>query len=95
MDKEIAALAMRFATVCFVLYVILVLVPIFSKPKDAAGSDDEGTKRGLSGAEVSAMVNAVATLAEALAKAGPALWSLIGSILFLLIAGMASGIFGP
>jgi hypothetical protein len=40
-------------------------------------------------------MSAVATLTEALAKAGPALWSLIGSLLFLLIAGMAAGVFAP
>jgi hypothetical protein len=39
------------------------------------------------------LVNAFAALAEALAKAGPALWSLIGSLLFFLIAALAAVVF--
>lgn len=38
-------------------------------------------------------LKAVAALVDSLAKAGPALWSMIGSLLFLLIACLAVGIF--
>jgi len=41
------------------------------------------------------LVKSLATLAESLVKGGPALWSLIGSLLFLVIAGFAAGLFVP
>jgi len=44
-------------------------------------------------AQVAEMVKALATLSQALVKAGPALWSMIGSALFLLIATLAAGVF--
>ncbi len=96
MQNEIAEVAIRFAVVCFVLYVILILAPLLPKKPTPAARKRAAPKRGFaatSAAEVSGLVTAVATLAEALAKAGPALWSLIGSLLFLLIAGMAAGVF--
>lgn len=43
-------------------------------------------------AEVAEIVKALATLTQSLVKAGPALWSLIGSILFLLVAAIAAGL---
>lgn len=98
MQNEIAEVAIRFATVCFILYVILVLAPLLPKKAEKTTTKRGRTEKGLvagSISEVSGLVSAVATLTEALAKAGPALWSLIGSLLFLLIAGMAGGVFAP
>ena len=39
------------------------------------------------------LVKALASLVDSLVKAGPALWSLIGSMLFLLIAAAAARVF--
>ena len=97
MQNEIAVVAVRFAVICFVLYVILILAPLLphkaQKTADGKAQANESFAPGAI-AEVSGLVTAIATLTEALAKAGPALWSLIGSLLFLLIAGMAAGVFG-
>ena len=98
MPNEIADVAIRFAVVCFILYVILILAPLLPKKPAQAARKEPAAKRGFaatSAAEVTGLVSAVATLTEALAKAGPALWSLVGSLLFLLIAGMAGGVFRP
>jgi hypothetical protein len=98
MQNEIAVLSMRFATVCFILYVILVLAPLLAKKSEKTTPRRKQPGEGFAAgtiSEVSGLMSAVATLTEALAKAGPALWSLIGSLLFLLIAGMAAGVFAP
>jgi len=50
---------------------------------------------GPSAADVADMLKSLATLTESLIKAGPALWSLIGSALFLLIASIAAGLLSP
>ena len=47
---------------------------------------------GMSAKDLAELVKAIATLVEGLVKAGPALWSLIGSLLFLLIACAAAGV---
>lgn len=44
-------------------------------------------------ADAAELVKAFASLTDSLAKAGPALWSLLGSALFLLIACVAAGAF--
>ena len=95
MQNEIAVVAIRFAVVCFALYVILTLAPLFQKKEESDDKGGRGHENIAAGTipAVSELVNALAALAEALAKAGPALWSLIGSILFLLIAAMAAGVF--
>ena len=96
MEHEIAVVAIRFSIVSFILYVILVLAPLLPrKPAQTARKRGQAKAGFAAGtiSEVSGLVSAVATLTEALAKAGPALWSLIGSLLFLLIAAMAAGVF--
>ena len=44
--------------------------------------------------QVADLLKALGSLTESLVKAGPALWSLIGSALFLLIAAIAAGAIG-
>ena len=44
--------------------------------------------------QIANLLKALASLTDSLVKAGPALWSLIGSILFLLIAAIAAGLIG-
>ena len=43
--------------------------------------------------DIAELLKALASLADSLAKAGPALWSLIASVLYLLIAALAAGVF--
>lgn len=47
--------------------------------------------------QVAELAKALAALVDSLVKAGPALWSMIGSLLFLLVACTAAGVFkdGP
>lgn len=47
---------------------------------------------GVTSAEAADLIKALATLTDSLLKSGPALWSLIGAVLFLLIAGLAAGV---
>lgn len=42
--------------------------------------------------QVTDLVKALSSLTGSLAKAGPALWALVGSVLFLLIAAVSTGI---
>jgi len=45
-------------------------------------------------AQVADLLKALGSLTDSLVKAGPALWSLVGSVLFLLIAAIAAGAIG-
>jgi hypothetical protein len=96
MKDQIVDGAMIFASLCFLLYFLLTLAPFFARsPGKRANKPPPGAEgfAPVSAAVVSDMVNALAALAEALAKAGPALWALIGSLLFFLIGAMAAGVF--
>jgi hypothetical protein len=95
MQKLIVEAALVFASLCFLLYFVLVLAPLFAgKPHKAARKPPPGEALApVPAAVMPDLVNAFAALAEALAKAGPALWSLIGSLLFFLIAALAAVVF--
>jgi hypothetical protein len=43
--------------------------------------------------QVAELAKALAALVDSLVKAGPALWSMIGSLLFLMVACTAAGVF--
>jgi hypothetical protein len=85
-------------SVCFVLYVVQSIIVIRAKPAQTA--------RGIVGAKVSLLaadpagvsvdeltklLQAAASLTDSLSKAGPALTSLIGAILFFAVAAIGSG----
>jgi hypothetical protein len=96
MQITIAYAALVFASLSFLLYFVLTLAPLFAgKPHKVAAKVPPGAKT-IAPVPVTVLpdlVNAFAALAEALAKAGPALWSLIGSLLFFLIGALAAGVF--
>lgn len=96
MQKHIVDVAIIFASLCFFLYFVLTLAPLFvRKPDEAARKTPPGGElyAPVPATVLTDLVKAFAALAEALAKAGPALWSLIGSLLFFLIGALAAGVF--
>jgi flagellar basal body-associated protein FliL len=91
----IAVIAILFACGCFIVYLVVTLkhVPAAQEKADQTVRQlNPAAVAGVSAKEIAELVKALASLAEALAKAGPALWSLIGSVLFLLIAALAAGL---
>jgi len=96
MQKQIVDAAILFASLCFGLYVILTLAPLFARKPDQAARKRASGKETIAPVPATVLpdlVNAFAGLVEALAKAGPALWALIGSLLFFLIGALAAGVF--
>jgi hypothetical protein len=96
-QKLIVDVALVFASLCFLVYVVLTLAPVLlawiehrRDRKPAAGRETVAAPIPI---DFSGLVKAFATLVDSLVKAGPALWALIGSMLFLLIAGFAAGLF--
>lgn len=96
-QKLIVDAALVFASMCFLVYVVLSLAPVI-----LAWKEHKRARKSSRGADALAapvpidfagLVKAFATLVDSLVKAGPALWALIGSMLFLLIAGFAAGVF--
>ena len=89
--------ALLFAVVTFVLYIVLSLAPLWLARKEYKEKQAKaGAKKEIAAPPAigfADLVTALAALVEGLAKAGPALWALIGSMLFLLIAGFAAGVF--
>ncbi|HEY4070929.1 MAG TPA: hypothetical protein VGM04_05160 [Sphingomicrobium sp.] len=96
MQNVICWVAIFGAVGCFIVYVSVTLKLIPDASEKANKTVKEmapSTARfeGISAKDFAELVKAIATLVEGLVKAGPALWSLIGSLLFLLIACAAAG----
>ena len=96
MKDAIQLVALAGAIGCFLVYLVVTLRQI---PKAQQTTSDAAERMKLTDGvtsvtaeQVAEIINALASLAESLAKAGPALWSLIGSLLFLLIAAMSAGL---
>jgi hypothetical protein len=91
------------AGLCFVIYCVLTLAPVFLARKEhreilakAAADRAAAGERSLvavSPKDIGELVKAFASLVDSMVKAGPALWALIGSMLFLMIAAFAAGMF--
>jgi hypothetical protein len=85
-------------SVCFVLYVVQSILVMLAKPTQTA-KGIVGAKvsllaadpAGVSVDELTKLLQAAASLTDSLAKAGPALTSLIGAILFFTVAAIGSG----
>ena len=99
MQEAIAVVAIGCAILSFLVYLAFSYKAVTSEAnkkveeslRDAVGSVKEFTPP--TAKEVAELVKGLASLAESLVKAGPALWSMIGSALFLLIAALAAGVF--
>lgn len=97
MRDAISVVAIIGALTCLFAFLYLAL----SKIPAATTKADQKINRFTQGkafAEVEAkdlaeIVKALAAFAEALVKAGPAFWALMGSLLFLVIACTAAGVF--
>ena len=83
---------------CFIVFWVVSLKQIAAAQKTTTEAADRINRGEMDSmdpvtiAQVGEILKAIASLAESLAKAGPALWSLIGSLLFLLIAAMSAGL---
>jgi len=98
MQKWIVGVAIAGAICCLLIYVGLSLTAIILAFRKARAEEEQaggGTAKDNKAALVdpAAVIEAIGKLVEALAKAGPVLWALIGSMLFLLIAAFAAGLF--
>lgn len=97
LQAAIAIIAAGAAIISFVIYLLVITnkVTPAAHEKLKENSDEAIAKAksltAPSPAEVASLVQSLASLSEALAKAGPALWSLIASVLFLLVACLAAG----
>lgn len=94
MAEIVAWVAMAAAIACFCIYFIEAIAarkaranPVVNTPPDQV----PGAKIA-NVADYTKLVEAIAKLSDSLAKSGPALVSLIGAILFLSIAAVASGV---
>ena len=96
MQKLIVDVAIAGAIACLVVYLVLTLAPAilaWMKYKSTHKPAGKATLAAGTLTGISDLVKAFATLVDSLVKAGPALTALIGSLLFLLIAAAAAGLF--
>jgi len=95
MQKWTFIVAIAGAISCLGIYIGLSLTAIILAFRKARAEDQQAGdgKKNISLADPADFVVAIGKLVEALAKAGPVLWALIGSMLFLLIAAFAAGLF--
>ncbi|MFL6752429.1 MAG: hypothetical protein ACJ8FL_04290 [Sphingomicrobium sp.] len=99
MQNVISWVAIGCAILCLLVYLgLMVKLVLDSKNKTSEAREllphpREGLVGGVSAKDFAEIVKGLASLVDSLVKAGPALWSLIGSLLFLLIAALAAGVF--
>jgi hypothetical protein len=96
MKETIAWTAIGGAVVCLVVYFALsmsALVAAFMNAGKIARSSRSTASGNQRKALWSEIIKELPPLIDSLAKAGPAFWSLVGSMLFLLIAALAAGVF--
>lgn len=82
--------------ICFAIYVFECLVAVFRKTPEeakqiAVAARNVVPNAAVTGADFAKILEAVAKIGETLTKAGPALTSLIGAVLFFAIAMVSSG----
>ncbi|MCA3260074.1 MAG: hypothetical protein IM669_10125 [Phenylobacterium sp.] len=104
MNGDTSQLITHVALICailsFAIYIAFSLGWLKSQPQQSqtevrdAMSAVKAKAAAATAQEVTDLVKALAALTDSLAKVGPALWSMIGSILFLLVASVASGVVG-
>ena len=101
MQLIIVGAAVAGAVVCLVVYAALSLAPVRAaieahkeakKAKEAREARADAPTRQNITVDPDKLAEALAKLVEALAKAGPAFWSMFGAMLFLLIALQAAGL---
>jgi len=96
----IAYTALVVGTICFLVYIVDAAITLAMKPKAlrasgeaanivARAKPDPNARAAVT--DLTGLAEALAKLADALAKAGPTLTSLIGAVLFYAIAAIASG----
>lgn len=96
MQERIVNIAVYGAIGCFAVYFILTMAPVilaWFKYKPPSTPSARGKAGGGVTINLPDIVKAFATLVDSLVKAGPALTALIGSMVFLVIAGFAAGLF--
>ncbi len=98
MQTAIVVAAIVGATVCLGIYVLLTFKVIKDRRDkvDPTVAELPAKTKELgppSVKDLAELVKQLAALVDGLVKAGPALWALIGSLLFLLIGAVAAGVF--
>ncbi len=96
-DLLVTWAALVAGSLCFALYLAASIAALMTKQAAMKAADlhqraiVSGKSVGLTIDELTKLLGAVSKLTDSLAKAGPALTSLIGSILFFAIAALSSG----
>ena len=85
----IAGVALAFSVACFIFFCLDAMRR--ANPQAAVNRAEEMALE--EGFQIQGITDAAKALADAFSKVGPGVLALIGSILFLLIAGEAAGVF--
>jgi hypothetical protein len=91
--SSVADTALWLSKACFWVFVVLSVIEVYLKFRktDVVPQAAGVAANAPAGVDPSKIIEAAAKLAEALAKAGPALSALVASILFLSIAAVSVG----
>lgn len=89
-----ALTALGFSAVCFISFVFGYAGALGGNGSDAPQRPlAQGAGVPVTAADLALVLEALAKLGDTLIKAGPALWRLLASVLFLLIAALSAGVF--
>jgi hypothetical protein len=95
-QEWVAYAALAAGVICFLIYLAEALAALLVKPSAVNAAKDVSAQAKTMGVPLTVddftkLLDAMSKLTDSLAKAGPALTSLIGAILFFAIAAVASG----
>jgi hypothetical protein len=85
MTWTVASVSLVLSVLSFLFFVILTILSL-RKPKPAAAPAPADMKLQAGIADVAKLVEAMAKLTDSLTKAGPAIASLVASIIFMILA---------
>lgn len=93
----VTLVALIFATISFVVYLIQVAVALWSRPVAAARAAAEKAVQASvpTIGDFTRLLDAIARVADSLSRGSPAVTSLIAAVLFLAIAALSSGALRP
>ncbi|WP_374471509.1 hypothetical protein [Phenylobacterium sp.] len=92
MQIAVAVAATGCGVASFALYALACVRTLTSQPQVKTAAAAAQRAQFTTPADVAELIKALGALTDSLAKAGPALWSLIGSVLFLLVAAISVGV---
>lgn len=88
----VAAMCSAFAVVCFLLYVVQVIVRMRGTQRTIARDQADSVRQQGAAVDMAKLIEAFAKLSDSLERAGPMTASLVGAMFFAVLAALTAGL---